>query len=261
MHNLTTIPKVLDVIDSMIRFWYQGWSFRILQEFAYSTPPAHGVDPALLCASSSRIRHVTLYTFARKWTIIFGMDTLSSALTVLTAMLAPAVLLSACGTLILSTSNRLGRVVDRVRTLSDRFEDLTHEEVTDPLAQKKLTLIFHQLARLTRRARLLQGSLTSFYLAVGILIATSVAIGVVALTNSQYGWIPVVLGLASAGFLFYGSLLLILEARLALQSTYEEMQVLWEMGQHYAPAELLEEYQAESKGVGVVPRFDPRKRT
>ncbi len=102
--------------------------------------------------------------------------------------------------------------------------------------------------------------MTSFYLAVGILIATSVVIRVVALTSPQYGWIPVVLGLAGAGFLFYGSLLLILEARLALQSTYEEMQVLWEMGQHYAPADLLAQYQAESKRVGAVPRFDPRKR-
>ncbi|MBL0332872.1 MAG: DUF2721 domain-containing protein [Chlorobi bacterium] len=34
---------------------------------------------------------------------------------ILTSMLTPAILISACGTLILSTSSRLGRVVDRVR--------------------------------------------------------------------------------------------------------------------------------------------------
>ena len=53
------------------------------------------------------------------------METLSSALAVLTAMITPAVLISACGALILSTSTRLGRVVDRVRMLIDSFEEMT----------------------------------------------------------------------------------------------------------------------------------------
>ena len=39
-----------------------------------------------------------------------------NALAVLTAMITPAVLISACGALIFSTSTRMGRVVDRVRT-------------------------------------------------------------------------------------------------------------------------------------------------
>jgi hypothetical protein len=51
------------------------------------------------------------------------MEELSSAVSVLTAMITPAVLISACGALILSTSTRLGRVVDRVRLLIERFEE------------------------------------------------------------------------------------------------------------------------------------------
>ncbi len=47
----------------------------------------------------------------------------ASAIAVLTAMITPAVLISACGSMILSTSARLGRVVDRVRALSERLED------------------------------------------------------------------------------------------------------------------------------------------
>ena len=46
----------------------------------------------------------------------------AAAIAVLTAMITPAVLISACGSMILSTSGRLGRVVDRVRALSDRLE-------------------------------------------------------------------------------------------------------------------------------------------
>ena len=54
------------------------------------------------------------------------MDSIASATTVLTAMITPAVLISACGSMILSTSTRLGRVVDRVRILSERLEDISN---------------------------------------------------------------------------------------------------------------------------------------
>ncbi|MFN2577657.1 MAG: DUF2721 domain-containing protein [Pyrinomonadaceae bacterium] len=43
-------------------------------------------------------------------------------------MITPAVLISASGTMILSTSTRLGRVVDRVRSLSERFRLLSVSE-------------------------------------------------------------------------------------------------------------------------------------
>ncbi len=52
---------------------------------------------------------------------------MSSAVAVLTAMMTPAVLISACGSMILSTSHRLGRVVDRVRALSDKLEELAEK--------------------------------------------------------------------------------------------------------------------------------------
>ena len=51
----------------------------------------------------------------------------AAAIAVLTAMITPAVLISACGSMILSTSGRLGRVVDRVRALSDRLEATTDQ--------------------------------------------------------------------------------------------------------------------------------------
>ena len=47
-----------------------------------------------------------------------------SATEVLAAMIPPALLISASGTLVLSTSNRLSRVVDRVRVLARDAEQL-----------------------------------------------------------------------------------------------------------------------------------------
>src|SRR5215204_5402103 len=140
-----------------------------------------------------------------------------SAIAVLTAMITPAVLISACGSMILSTSARLGRVVDRVRALSDRLEAMSEREEHGPSLMERQALIFQQLDKLTSRSRILQRCMVTFYLSLAMFVATSVAIGVVPFTgNQRYNMIPVVLGLAGACFLFYGSILLILEARLAL---------------------------------------------
>ena len=56
------------------------------------------------------------------------MNNLSTALAILSAMITPAVLISACGQLIISTSARLGRVIDRTRKVLSRFEELEKSE-------------------------------------------------------------------------------------------------------------------------------------
>jgi uncharacterized protein DUF2721 len=170
------------------------------------------------------------------------MDT-ESAIAVLTAMITPAVLISACGSMILSTSSRLGRVVDRVRALSDRLENMDErdERATSPMERQ--ALIFQQLDKLTSRARILQRCMVTFYLSLGMFVATSVAIGVVPFTgNQRYNMIPVVLGLAGACFLFYGSILLILEARLALSTIHAEMDFIWRQSKRATPAEIVEQH-------------------
>ncbi|HEY0319635.1 MAG TPA: DUF2721 domain-containing protein [Pyrinomonadaceae bacterium] len=170
------------------------------------------------------------------------MDALSSALAVLTAMITPAVLISACGTMILSTSTRLGRVVDRVRALSDKLEELTNTDEKLALYEERRNIIFEQLDKLTSRARLLQRCMVVFYMALGIFVATSVAIGIVAVSGARYHWIPVVTGLIGACFLFYGSILLIFEARLALTTIHMEMDFIWKFSKHLVPPELAERH-------------------
>ena len=80
------------------------------------------------------------------------LETPQNALAVLTAMITPAVLISACGALIFSTSTRLGRVIDRVRTLSERFEALALNPQKDEMFEERRELIFSQLDRQTSRA-------------------------------------------------------------------------------------------------------------
>jgi len=170
------------------------------------------------------------------------MDALSASLTVLTAMITPAVLISASGTMILSTSTRLGRVVDRVRSLSDRLQELSRAESPAEFAEERRAMLYDQLDKLTSRSRLLQRALTTFYVAVGVFVATSVAIGVVAFSGARFGWVPVAMGLVGASFLFYGSMLLIFEARLALSTTHAEMDFIWRTTRRVVPKELVEQH-------------------
>lgn len=106
-------------------------------------------------------------------------------------------------------------------------------------------MIFEQLDKLTSRARLLQRCMVVFYLALGAFVATSVAIGIVAVLPSasfaaRYTLAPVICGLIGALFLFYGSILLIFEARLALSTIHAEMDFVWRLSQKVAPAEIVE---------------------
>jgi Flp pilus assembly protein TadB len=168
---------------------------------------------------------------------------MSSAVAVLTAMITPAVLISACGSLILSTSVRLGRVVDRVRSLSERLEEMSAQRSNSDTVKDRQAVIFEQLDKLTSRARLLQRSMVSFYLSLGMFVATSVAIGIVAiLGNARYNMVAVALGIIGACFLFYGSMLLIFEARLALSTIHLEMDFIWRQSTRVAPAEIVEQH-------------------
>ena len=138
---------------------------------------------------------------------------------VLAAMITPAVLISASGTLVLSTSNRLTRVVDRVRVIAVEAERLPLE------APEDLRLFLSdQLTRLSARVLLLRTALTVLYGGVGALVAASIAVGLSAAFGWSYGWVPVSLGLAGAGALFHSTLLLVREGRLALGSTLQELE-------------------------------------
>src|SRR6476659_7567785 len=99
------------------------------------------------------------------------MEAPQNALAIMTAMITPAVLISACGALIFSTSSRLGRVIDRPRVLSDRFETLAAHPEQDEMSEERRLLIFTQLDRQTSRARLIQRAMAAFYTALGIFVA------------------------------------------------------------------------------------------
>src|SRR6187402_3001817 len=81
--------------------------------------------------------------------------------TLLSLIAAPAVLTNAASLLVLSTSNRFARAVDRARSLSAQLASATATD--DPLTPTRL----RQLHRTERRSLMLVRALQNYYLSIG----------------------------------------------------------------------------------------------
>lgn len=155
------------------------------------------------------------------WPDLGSTRELSSVLDVLGAMITPAVLILASSSLLITTSTRSIRCVDRVRERAAELEALGKGQ--DEGTERRRQHLYKQLEINTRRARLLQKAMSRLYIGISFFIATSVSIGVVSLLHVDIGWIPMVLGFVGAFLLFSASIYLIIESRLALATTFEEM--------------------------------------
>lgn len=153
------------------------------------------------------------------------MPSLASTLTILSAMFTPAVLVSACGSLILTTSQRLSRSIDRQREVAGLLRQ-NHQQTVSPTTPSpdpaEHTYLTAQLSFAARRARLLQQVMTVLHLTLGVFIASIFSIGVFELVNSTATWLVAALSVLGALLLLYASILLITESRLAVADVAEE---------------------------------------
>lgn len=153
----------------------------------------------------------------------FIVVNLSEALTILSAMITPAVLIVATGSLILTTSQRLGRSIERVRKLSDQLRKLITHPTESDLFDDEHDTVVKLLQMAITRCRLLQQALTILYITLGTFVATSITIGVLEFSGLKHTWTLTLLSILGAGFLFYGSILLVIESQVALRSVNYEM--------------------------------------
>ncbi len=170
-------------------------------------------------------------------------NALNSTIEFLTAMVTPTLLISATGSLVLSTSTRLGRVVDRVRDLESRLSELilVVDKATVPLFDTRLDTIIKLLDKTTSRARILQRALGAFYYGLGFFILTSVTIAIAAFYTT-YRWIPIPVGIIGIICLFWGSVLMLRETRMATATINAEMDFTWKLAKTVAPKEIISKY-------------------
>ena len=185
---------------------------------------------------------------------------LNSTIEFLTAMVTPALLISATGSMVLSTSTRLGRVIDRVRQLEIRLGELIYVEDRDevPLYDKRVEVIVDLLDKVTSRSRILQRALGAFYYGIGSFTLTSVTIAFAALLTRKsllqgIQLVPIGIGIVGIMFLFYGSLLMLRETRMATATVNAEMDFTWELARKVAPSEVTSKYSRKGKNKGMTP--------
>jgi len=183
--------------------------------------------------------------------LVPNVNLLNPTIEFLTAMVTPTLLISATGSLVLSTSTRLGRVVDRVRELEKRLSELITTDDTEkekiPLYEKRLDTIVNLLDKVTTRSRILQRAMSAFYYGLGFFILTSVTIAIAGFFNI-YRWLPILVGVVGIFFLFYGAILMLLETRMATATVNAEMDFTWALANKVAPEEIINKYIYNAKG-------------
>jgi hypothetical protein len=185
-------------------------------------------------------------------------DNFGSTIEFLTAMVTPTLLISATGSLVLSTSTRLGRVVDRARELEKRLGEMIYVEDKSevPLYEKRVEVIVDLLDKVTSRSRLLQRAMATFYYGLGMFILTSVTIAMAGLFNI-YRWLPVPIGVIGIMFLAYGALLMLRETWMATATINAEMDFTWELAREVAPKDIASRYNARGR-IRSSKKHDPR---
>jgi hypothetical protein len=102
---------------------------------------------------------------------------------VIQAMLAPAVMISCCGLLLLSLTPKLSRVLDRIRLLNQEKISLAKAKVVHKAEQHRLESVHEQTDMLVYRAQLLKRSSGLTLLAILFFVITSAFIGITFVLN------------------------------------------------------------------------------
>lgn len=132
---------------------------------------------------------------------------------VLTAMLAPALLMAATGSLLLSANNRLARVVDRLRILLKLWN----------AGERGHAALENQILRHRRRSNFLLRACLFLYCALGSFIGTSLALAMDALSGQRIPLLPTVMGLLGMAFLLGAAFYLGREVLAAVRSFEAEI--------------------------------------
>jgi hypothetical protein len=133
---------------------------------------------------------------------------------ILTSLLAPALLMAATGSLLVSANNRLARVVDRLRSLIALWNNAGPE---------RRASLDQQIDRHRRRSRYVLHACVMLYAAVGSFVGTSLALAVDAFSGSRLPILPTALAVIGVLCLLVACVYLGLEVSLAVRSFDEEL--------------------------------------
>jgi hypothetical protein len=139
------------------------------------------------------------------------MNGFSAAQVIIGAMITPALLILASGSLIATALVRLARVVDRVRKLAEAGDIATSEA---------------DLRRHERRALLAEQAVRIFFAAVLCFVLAGFGIALDHAASDRLTWLPVGMTVAGMALIVMGSGAMLAECRLAASQIRAEIAIL-----------------------------------
>ena len=135
-------------------------------------------------------------------------DNASAHYPLLSAMLAPALFLTATGSLLLNANNRLARISDRLRQELSHLEDPAKASASSPARN----------ALFRRRAHTILAAIRLLHLAMCSFVATSLTIALDAVFGSRFPLLPSGLAVLGVSLMLGGGVQLWREANMAVRS-------------------------------------------
>lgn len=142
------------------------------------------------------------------------MTSMSTALFT-TSIVTIAILISACGSLIISTSGRLIRVTDICRGLCEKAKTETNET--------ELEQIFYQLEKIGPRIKLLESALTLFYVSISSFTLTTLFLSVDQVIPKDLNVLTLGTGIFGVLIMPVASILLVAERQFTMKSIWQEI--------------------------------------
>jgi hypothetical protein len=138
-------------------------------------------------------------------------------------MITPAIFLTANGSLIISTSNRMARIIDRIRVLNDRADELCRGVTDCDFIPERIDHIQEQLRSLIWRGDCIRYALVMLYVAFGGFVGTSLGLALDVLLNNRVPFLPTALAMVGVTLLLGACVNLVREALEALRGNREEV--------------------------------------
>ena len=141
----------------------------------------------------------------------------------LSAMLTPALFMTANGSLIISTSNRMSRIVDRIRVLIDLADRLDRGASDLDYPERRRAYVAEELQHLEWRSDRVRIVMTLLYTALRTYVVTSLALAADVLLGSRFHAVPTLLAVVGVGLMLVACVNLIREALRALGSNRQDL--------------------------------------
>jgi len=109
------------------------------------------------------------------------MPNITSIVEIIQLMLAPGIMISACGLLLLGMNNKYSLVVNRIRLLNEERRKAIHKTSDDKdfnyQETQRLESISMQISSLVFRVKLVRNAVLAYTTAVALFVLTSLSIG------------------------------------------------------------------------------------